>query len=200
MLIALTALALPALALVVAADDPDVVVATAPIGVQSVAVGAVAPVAEASPTVSLDGQTPHGLTTAQQIERWTAAGQAVRRPADPSRDPFAFDDRKMHAEAFAAVGTGDYTAFGARVSLPIGETGRLDLSYSESKNNPYGYGYGYGFNGRAGYDPRFGPAYRGHYDPEFFGEGVVWPGRTFRPWREREEAYPERETRTTATD
>lgn len=199
MLIAQT-LALTALALVAASDDPDAVVTTAPTGVQSVAVGAVAPSAEASPSVSLDAQTPHGLTTAQQIERWVAAGEAVRRPADAARDPFAFDDRKMHGEVFAGIGTGDYTAFGARVSLPIGETGRLDLSYSESKNSPYGYGYGYGFNGRAAYDPRFGSSYRGHYDPEFFGEGVVWPGRTFRPWREREEAYPERETRTTATD
>lgn len=124
----------------------------------------------------------------------------MRRPADAARDPFAFDDRKVHGEVFAGIGTGDYTAFGARVSLPIGESGRLDLSYNESKNSPWGYGYGYGLNGRTGYDARFGPGYRGHYDPEFFGEGVVWPGRTFRPWRDREDSYLERETKTTAAD
>lgn len=188
-------IALTALALVGAAENPDVVVATAPRGVQSVAVDAVAPVVETTPTVSLDSQTPHGLTTAQQIERWAAAGQAVRHPADASRDPFAFPDRKMHGEVFAGIGTEDYSAFGARVSLPLGETGRLDLSYSQSKNSPWGYGYGYGYPG--GYDPRFGPGYRGRYDPYFFGEGVIWPSRALRPWRDREDADREGDARPT---
>lgn len=62
-------IALTVLALVAVSDDPDAVVTTAPTGVQSVAVGAVAPTVEASPSVSLDSQAPHGLTTAQQIER-----------------------------------------------------------------------------------------------------------------------------------
>ncbi len=181
------ALILAATVMIAGSDEPEGVVSTAPRGVQSVAADAVAPTAAAAPSVSLGGQSPHGMTTAQQIERWVGAADVVRRPA--GQDPFAFDDRKTHGEVFGAAGTGDYSAFGARVSLPIGESGRLDISYSQSKNSPFGYGYGYGYPG--GYDPRFGPTYRGHYDPYFAGEGVVLPGFGYRPWRDEEGIWSE---------
>jgi len=190
------ALVLAASVMIAGSDEPEGVVSTAPKGVQSVAADAAAPEVTASPSVSLDSQTPHGLTTAQQIDRWVGASDVVRRPA--GQDPFAFsrDDRKMHGEVFGAMGTGDYSAFGGRVSIPLGETGRLDLSYSQSKNSPWGYGYGYGYPG--GYDPRFGSSYRGHYEPFFAGEGVIMPGLGYRPWRAEEGAWFGTPTRAAA--
>ena len=159
------------------ADDPEAVVTTAPRGEQSVALDAVAPVADEVPAISGQAITPHGLTTAQQIDRWVGQRDVSAKPFSDDRPLDAWgrpDDRKMHGEVSAAVGTGDFTAWSATVSIPVGENGRVDLSYSQSKNNPYGYGYGYG-----GYGPdalRYGPGYRGAYDPFFLGSGVVYPG------------------------
>ncbi len=139
-------------------NDPEAVVATAPRGQQSVALDAVAPVADATPSASTQTITPHGLTTAEQIDRWVSqrSGDAKPFSDDGPLDPWGQrDDRKIHGEVSAAVGTGDYTAWSASVSYPIGETGRLDLSYSQSKNSPYGYGYGYGYPGRHAYEPFF---------------------------------------------
>ncbi|MBJ7485455.1 hypothetical protein [Brevundimonas sp.] len=164
------------------ANDPEAVVATAPRGRQSVATDAVAPVAGEIPPASSQTITPHGLTTAQQIDGWIGQGRANTKPfADDAlgRDPWDQpNDRKMHGEVFAAVGSGDYTSFGGRVSIPIGETGRVDLSYSESKNSPWGYGYGYGYPGRGPDALLYGPGYRGAYDPFFLGSGIVYPGRS----------------------
>ncbi|WP_395651812.1 hypothetical protein [Brevundimonas sp.] len=164
------------------ANDPEAVVTTAPTGRQSVTLDAVAPVAGEIPPASSQTITPHGLTTAQQIDGWIGQGRANTKPFDDDslgRDPWDQpDDRKMHGEVFAAVGSGDYTAFGGRVSIPIGETGRVDLSYSESKNSPWGYGYGYGYPGRGPDALLYGPGYRGAYDPFFLGSGIVYPGRS----------------------
>lgn len=145
--------ALIALSLLAGSDDPEGVIATAPGGVQSVAADAVAPVVEA-PSVSLQTLSPHGLTTAQQIDRWVGERAPKERPfGDSTRDPFAFrDDRKIHGEVTAGIGTNDYSSYGARVSIPFGETGRVDLSYRQTKNAPWGYGYGY--PGAYGYGDR----------------------------------------------
>lgn len=143
----------------VGVSDPEAVVTTAPHGEQSVALDAVAPVAAEVPAVSAQAITPHGLTTAEQIDRWVGQRSNESKPFanDGPLDPWGQrDDRKVHGEVSAAIGTGDYTAWSAAVSYPIGETGRLDLSYSQSKNSPYRYGYGY-------------PGYRGAYDPFFVG-------------------------------
>jgi hypothetical protein len=141
--------------------DPEAVVATAPRGDQSVALDAVAPVVDTVPSASTQAITPHGLTTAEQIDRWISARSGDAKPfADDGPVDLLSrrDDRKVHGEVSASIGTGDYTAWSAAVSYPIGETGRLDLSYSQSKNSPFGYGYGYGY-------PGHGLGYRGAYDP-----------------------------------
>ena len=140
----------------VLSDDPDGVVATAPTGHQSVPVGAEAPVAPDVPSVSTQTLTPHGLTTDQQIDRWIGQRAQGEKPFSNDVDPWATrDDRKVHGQVSAAVGTGDFTAYSAEVSLPIGENSRLNLSYSESKNDPFGYGYGYGHPGQGyGYGRR----------------------------------------------
>lgn len=157
--------------------DPEAVVTTAPRAGQYVALDAVAPVADEVPAVSTQTITPHGLTTAEQIDNWVGQRDTSAKPFsdDAPLDIWGQrDDRKMHGEVSASIGTGDYTAWSGTVSMPIGETGRIDLSYSQSKNSPYGYGYGY-----PGYGPDailYGPGYRGAYDPFFQGSGIVYPG------------------------
>lgn len=142
-------------------DDQDGVVATAP-ATPVVLDAAHAPVA---PTVEGAAQqaAPHGLTTDQQIDRWLEA-------RDPGNTPYADgelaprDDRKMHGEFTAGIGTGGYRHYGAAVSLPLGENGRLNLSYTQVENGYpgyYGYGHGYGLG-------------RSYFDDS----GYSFPGRT----------------------
>jgi hypothetical protein len=125
--------------------DQDGVVTTAP-AANPVLDGAESPVA---PAVGGAAQStgPHGLNTDQQIAQWLSA--RASEPANFGEAPVWRDDREMHGEVSVSVGTGGYRDYAAAVSLPIGEGGRLDISVSQSKNDPYRYGYG------AGYDPWF---------------------------------------------
>ena len=179
--------------------DPDGVIATAPSGQQAVVVGAVAPVAAATPSVTNQVLTTHDLTTDEQIDRWLAARAADDRPqfADGG-DPWSMkDDRKVHGEVSVGVGTGDYSAYSASVSLPVGENGRVDLHYSQSKNDPWGYGYGYGRRLGAGY----GDGYEGgrsqsfgvHYDSSGSRSGGrPFDGRGINDRRDRIAPQPSR--------
>jgi hypothetical protein len=158
MLIAL--LALTALAV---SDEPDGVVATAPAGHQSVATDAAAPVPTEVPAASGQEITPHGLSTAEQIDRWIGQRAEAAKPFSNAPDPWApVDDRKMHAEVSASIGTGDFSSYSAAVSIPVGETGRVDLEYRQTKN---GYGYGY---------PGFYPGY-GRYGAGYGAYGYGRP-------------------------
>ncbi len=165
----LIALALTAL---LGSEDPDGVVTTARRGDGAVMVGAEAPTTEARPDAAqVVAVTPHNLTTAEQIDRWVAARA-------PESDPFAEatgpqDDRKMHGFVSGSIGTNDYSSVSVGVSLPIGENGRLDLAYSQTKNG-YGYpGYGIGY-----------PAYR-----DEFGYGGLGYGARVRPWGAHDSLY-----------
>ena len=130
--------------LLAVASDPEGVVTTAPTGSQSVPLGAEAPVAPDVPAASTQAITPHGLSTDQQIDQWISQRAGSGKPfADDMASWGPVDDRKMHGEVSAAVGTGDFTAYSATVSIPVGDSSRVDLSYSESKNGLYGGGYGY---------------------------------------------------------
>lgn len=150
----LIALALMSL---ITAGDPDGVVTTAPKGPGAVIVGAVAPTADARPDAAGAGLvTAQDLTTEEQIDRWLSA-------RTPEAEPFAADigpgdDRRMHGFVSGSIGTNDYSSTAVGVSLPIGERGRLDLSYSQTRN---GYGYGYGYDGFPAYGyPAYGyPGY-----------------------------------------
>ena len=149
-----------ALALV-GAGDPDGVIETAPENAQSVLIGASAPVVASVPATSATQIiTPHGLTTDAQIDRWLAERTVEQRPFNDVDDGYAGllsqDDREIHGEVSASIGTGDFSAYSASVSLPIGENGRVNLSYSQSKNGYYGYpGYGPGYGGGYGYSEPF---------------------------------------------
>ena len=138
--------------------DQDGVVATAP-ATSVVLDGGAAPVA---PLVGGGSQetTPHGLSTDQQIAQWLSARAPAPAPGADS-SPWR-DDRKPHGEISVGVGTGGYRDYAAAVSLPIGEGGRLDISVSQSKNDPHAYRYGHGAS----------------YDPYFAASGYAFPGQS----------------------
>ncbi len=152
-----------AVAALVLPSDPDGVVTTAPRGEGAVLVGAVAPTTDASPDAALAGRlTTQDLTTQEQIDRWISA-------RSPDAEPFAEatgpgDDRQMHGFVSGSIGTNDYSSVSVGVSMPIGENGRLDVAYSQTKN---GYGYGYGY-------PGYGYGYPG--DDSY---GLIGHGRPF---------------------
>jgi hypothetical protein len=154
--------------------DPDAVVATAP--ATSVALDATAgPVA---PPVGAAAQSaqPHGLNTDEQIAQWLAARAPVETRSGDAE--FWRDDRKPHGEVSVGFGTGGYRDYGAAVSLPLGESGRLDIRVRQVENGyPYGYGYGRSY----GYEPGFddgGYAFPGADKP---GAAAEYESRLARP-------------------
>jgi len=191
------------------ASDPDGAISTAPKGTQAVLVGAEAPVGPEVPSVSGQQITPHGLSTDQQIERWVGQRAEARKPFADDSDPWASrDDRKMHSEFSATIGTNDFSAYSAAVSIPVGENARINLSYTRI-NNGYGYnsgaydGYSYG---PGGFGPGgFGAVGRGYgygYGaPSIFDRGVVHPGAPVAPvWERGRFDTPERDKTPTAED
>ncbi len=136
------------------ASEPDGVVATAP--ATTVDLGATARPVAPSTEGAAQNAVPHGLSTDEQIGRWIAGRSTADKPWAERLEPV--DDRKMHGEVNFGIGTGGYRDYGAAVSLPVGEHGRLDLSYRQVEN-----GYGHGYD-RA-------------YDPLYFNDsGYVFPG------------------------
>lgn len=120
-----------------AGNDPQGVIATARPVAPPVPVEAVAPSDAVGPQTTVASATPHNLTTDQQIARWVSR----RQPGEPVFDEGfrPSDDRKMHGEVRAGIGTGGYRDVGVWMSLPIGQIGRLDISYDKTENAPYPY-------------------------------------------------------------
>jgi len=150
--------------------DPDGVVATAP--ATSVDLGAASQPVAPSVEGAAQAGVPHNLSTDEQIDRWIAARAVDEKPYDHARG-LPLDDGLPHGEVSVSVGTGGFRDYGAAVSLPLGENGRLSLSYRQTENGyPYGgYGYGYGGHGH-GYGLTYGGA-------AFDDSGYVFPG--YRP-------------------
>ena len=122
------------------ASDPDGVVSTAPKGDGAVIVGAVAPSAAEVPSVSIQEITPHGLSTDEQIDRWIAQRAEAERPFSGEGEPWEVeDDRKIHGEISAGIGTNDYRSYSASVSIPVGDTARVNLSYRQGRNDYFGH-------------------------------------------------------------
>jgi hypothetical protein len=142
---------LMAASLLLASSDPEGVVSTAPRAgpgaVPTASADALAAtVGDASPAVTLQTAAPHGLSTEEQISRWIGERKADAPPVETWAD--AWEEaapRKMHGQVSAGIGTGGYKDFGAAVSLPLGENGMLNLSFSQTKNAPWAYPYGYGY-------------------------------------------------------
>lgn len=146
-------------------SDPDGVVTTAP--ATTVDLTAVnRPVAPTAEGAAHQAAEPHNLTTDQQIDRWLESRDPEATPYSRDRAERPVDDRKMHGEFVAGIGTGGYTDFGMAVSMPIGENGRLAISYRQTENGLYGYGYpGAGHLGGYPYFNDSGYAFPGRYDP-----------------------------------
>lgn len=181
-------------------SDPEGVVATAPRGLQAVPVASAASLAEtvadASPAVTLQTAAPHGLNTDEQITRWLGERQAVTAASGASADPWGAqgvdqgqsrwsgygteaEPRRIRGEVSVGMGTGGYRDYAAAVSLPMGDTGTVNVSVSQTKNapwaSPYGYGpYGYGSGSRFG----------GHgFGVDGWGYGAWSPrGAAYDPW------------------
>ena len=156
---------------VLTTGDPDGVVATAP--ATSVDLAATARPLAPSVEGAAQAGVPHNLTTDEQIDRWLASRSVDDTPYARDRGE-PLDDGLPHGEVSVSVGTGGYRDYGATVSLPIGEHGRLSLSYRQTENGyPYG-GYGYGYGYGDGY--ALGQSYGG---AAFDDGGYVFPG--YRP-------------------
>lgn len=153
-----------AIVLALVAADPDAgagtgqdaVVATAPTVAVSPAALARADAEAAEQAAATQEAVAHGLTTDQQIDRWIMSRSSadISHYAEPAP---VDDDRRIHGMVSAGIGTGGYRDYGVSMSVPVGETGRMDLHYSRTENAPWGYGY------RGGYRD-LGP-YR-HSDPQ----------------------------------
>lgn len=144
------------------AEEPQVV-ATAPRG-DAAQAAMTAP--STTPAVQTPSpQTPHGLSTDEQISHWLSARSPGRREADAPlwEEP---EERRMHGEVSASIGTGGYRDVSAWASMPLGENGELTIAVSQSRNAPWGY-YPHG-----AYDPH---RPFGLYDPSR-PYGWVLPG------------------------
>jgi hypothetical protein len=155
------------------ASDPDGVVVTAP--ATTVDLSAVAQPVAASTEGATQDAVPHGLSTDEQIDRWIAARSTADKPWAEAANETA-DDRKPHGEVSVSIGTGGYRDYGVAVSLPVGEHGRLDLSYRQVENGyPYAY---YGSGPEHPYYDDSGYAFPG-YQPE--GTAAEYESRLMRP-------------------
>ena len=132
-----------------AGGDPDGVMATAP--ATTVQLDATEMPEAASPAAAAQAAAPHGLTTDQQISRWIDARAPEVRPFADQTGTGPVDDRQMHSQFSVGVGTGGYRDYGVAVSLPLGETGRLNLRYRQIENGYPVYGYGNGYSPAFGY-------------------------------------------------
>jgi hypothetical protein len=136
------------LAAALLASDPEGVVVTAPATTVDLEASA-QPVAASTAGATQDA-VPHGLSTDQQIDRWIAGRSTADKPWGEAAREVA-DDRKPHGEVSFGIGTGGYRDYGVAVSLPLGEHGRLDLSYRQVENGyPLG-GYASGYYDDSGY-------------------------------------------------
>ena len=150
------------------AGDPDGVVVTGPTDGGSILTDVQAPTSEAR-LPSQTATTPHGLTTQQQIDRWLASRSADHPPFAAADDQV--DARRVRGFVSGAIGTNDFSQVAVGVSFPVGETGRLDLAYSQTRNGWFGYGPHDGY-GRWDIDGPY--PYLEHSYPV----GSPWPGST----------------------
>lgn len=154
--------------------------------------------AQTSPADGPVGTAPSGgqdapLSTRQQIDQYLASSPEVSPAADLYRQGLAGRDadgkRRIHGAISLGVGTGGYRSGSVSAVFPLGETGVLAFSYSQTKN---GYGYGPYGDPRYGYDSRSappafeadcvasGPEQEGYGQPAPRGASQAWPERCAR--------------------
>lgn len=105
---------------------------------------------------------PPATSVAQQIDEYLRTSPAARVDDDSVAGVTARDDRQVHGEVAVGVGTGGYRSVYMRSDMPLGDSGRLSLAFSDTRNAPWsdyrygGYGYGHGERRTLGADLRFG--------------------------------------------
>lgn len=123
------------------------VVAIAASCVAGTALAQAAPPADA-PVSTASAVSSHPDTEAQ-IEDYLASSPVARTPIDrfngdgPMESADGEGWRGIHGEVSLSVGTGGYRSGAASAVIPIGESGRLALSYGQTDFGDSG-GYGYG--------------------------------------------------------
>ena len=105
--------------------------------------------------------TPRAMTTDEQIAAWIGAAPAAQ--VDMGEGPLDYDapfepERRIRGQVSAAIGSHGHQAFGVDVSIPLGESGTVNLHYSQSKGGPGAY-YPYGGYFHDGYALRRRPAF-----------------------------------------
>ncbi|MFN3816512.1 hypothetical protein [Brevundimonas sp.] len=108
------------------------------------------------------------MSTDEQIAAWIGASPAAQ--LDMGEGPLNYDapfepeERRIRGEVSAAIGSHGYQAFGVGVSIPLGESGQLNLHYSESEGR-----FG-------GYSPYYHPGYGGYglRSGSYFGAPDPW--------------------------
>ena len=177
-------ISLTAAALLISLADQDGVIATAPRGAGVLPAASSEAIEAASPSTTVTtAASPHGLSTAEQINNWIGQGRSDRAASErPWASPFEEEGpRKPHGEISAGIGTGGYRDFSAAVHLPLGEKGTLNLAVRQSKNDPYGY-YPYDHPHDV-----WGGGWRGPYSPlSALRDNEFFPMGRSSPWmRER---------------
>lgn len=113
--------------LALVASEPDAVVSTAQPG-RSAPPPAVA-VASQDP----DSLSPHGLTTAQQIDRWLTPPPSADARDDRAPGWIEADERRVQGEIVLGFGTGGYRSAYGTVSAPLGEDGFISVTYGDQR-------------------------------------------------------------------
>lgn len=114
------------------------------------------------------------MSTDEQIAAWIGASPTT--PMDMGEGPLDYDapfepERRIRGQVSAAIGSHGYQAFGVGVSIPVGESGTVDLHYSQSKGGPGAY-YPYGGYFHDGYALRRRPSFSAMETWDGYGHDV----------------------------
>jgi hypothetical protein len=113
----------------------------------ALAIGTAAQASEPAPAAGPPAPTLYGLTEAEKSQ---VLESASRRPdADnPALLPALPQDRRMHGEVGAMIGTGGARGVYGIVGVPLGETGSATFAFSETRLPGF---FGYGPSDRRGF-------------------------------------------------
>lgn len=115
--------------------------------VLALVIGTAAHAAEPPVVSGPPAPTVYGLTEAEKAQVLESA--SWRPDADnPALLPALPQDRRIHGEVGAMIGTGGARGIYGIVGVPIGETGSATFAYSDTRMPAF---YGYGPYGRRGY-------------------------------------------------
>ncbi|MBX3482838.1 hypothetical protein [Phenylobacterium sp.] len=93
----------------------------------------------ATPALAEEAQaTAPQAGVADQIAEYLRTSPAARIDDDGVQGVTPRDDRQVHGEVAVGIGTGGYRSLYMRSDMPIGESGRLSIAFSDTKNARWG--------------------------------------------------------------